>query len=224
MRFGLVLFALSALASPVSAQVVVVEQEQASAQIVERGYVRGQGRGIQYGAHLVSPIYVSTVEPARGRPLDVSAGLGVLGRIGWEFPSGFTLEVFGGLAANGVTRPPGRDDLSDALLRAELGGGLRYMFFNDTALVPFVQVGASFRWFWFDYLDPANMPRSVHAEITGALHGAVGFQIELTPFFGIEAGCAVDYAAWADIFAEPGVVSVMPFLGVTLYVYDERGN
>jgi len=35
---------------------------------------------------------------------------------------------------------------------------------------------------------------------------------------------AVDYTAWADTFAEPGLVSIMPFLGVTLYVYDETGN
>src|SRR5690606_18914111 len=98
------------------------------------------------------------------------------------------------------------------------------MFFNDTAFVPFLQVGASRRWVWFDYLDFANMPRTVDGELTVAVHGVVGFQTELSPYFVIEACCAVDYTAWADTFAEPGLVSIMPFLGVTLYVYDETGN
>ncbi len=225
MRLAAFALALVSFSSVATAQVVVVEEDQVQeTQVVERGYVRGQGRGIQYGAHLVSPVYVTTVQPAAGRPIDVSAGAGLLGRIGWEFPSGFTLEVFGGFAANGVGRPPGFDDMSSAFTRAEVGGGLRYMFFNDTAFVPFVQIGASLRWFWFDYVDAANRVNNVDAELTGAVSGAVGFQIELSPYFGIEAGCAVDYTAWADIFAEPGLVSVMPFVGVTLYVYDETGN
>lgn len=223
--FVLALTGLS-LASTAAAQVVVVEEDQVrEEQVVERGYVRGQGRGIQYGAHLVSPVYVTTVSPAGGHALDLSGGLGLLGRIGWEFPSGFTIEVFGGFAANGVNRPSlFADEMSSAMMRAEVGGGVRYMFINDTAFVPFVQIGGSFRWFWFDYVSFSNMAESISAELTGAVHGAVGFQIELTPYFGIEAGCAVDYTAWADIFAEPGIVSVMPFLGVTLYVYDETGN
>lgn len=219
--------ALSALPSTAAAQVQVVEEDQVpEAQVVERGYVRGQGRGIQYGAHLISPVYLTTVAPpAGGAPLDVSGGLGLHGRVGWEFPSGFTVEVFGGFAANGVWRPDAfADEMSSAFTRVEVGAGLRYMFINDTAFVPFVQVGASFRWFWFDYVDAANDVQAIDAELTGAVHGAVGFQIELSPYFGIELGCAVDYTAWADIFAEPGIVSIMPFAGVTLYVYDETGN
>lgn len=215
------------LASTAAAQVYVVEEEQVrETQVVERGYVRGQGRGIQYGAHLISPVYLTTVAPPGGAdPIAVSGGLGLHGRVGWEFPSGFTIEVFGGFAANGVDRPSAfADSMSSAFTRVEVGAGLRYMFINDTAFVPFVQVGASFRWFWFDYVDVTNRLQEIDAELTAALHGAVGFQIELSPYFGIELGCAVEYTAWADIFSEPGLVSLMPFAGVTLYVYDETGN
>lgn len=212
------------IASTAAAQVEVVEEGDATeTQVVERGYVRGEGRGVQYGAHLVSPVYLSSVTPAAGRDVRVGAGVGLLARIGWEFPSGFTVEAFGGLAANGVDTLE-HDDMSNVLMRAEIGAGFRYMFFNETAFVPFVQLGASLRWHWFDYLDFANSVQAANGDPTAALHAAVGFQIELTPYFGIEAGCMVDYTLWGKTFAEPGFVSLMPFVGVTLYVYDETGN
>ncbi|HJL18474.1 MAG TPA: hypothetical protein RMH99_22610 [Sandaracinaceae bacterium LLY-WYZ-13_1] len=209
------------LASTTAAQVTVVEEEQVEEeQVVERGYVRGQGRGIQYGAHLISPIYLLDVTRAGARDpaayLAVGGGAGVLGRVGWEFPDGFTLEVFGGFAANGIdTRGT---DASNILLRTELGAGGRYMFFNETAVVPFVQVGAGIRWWWFDWTDVAV---EMSAEPTFAIHGAVGVQIELSPYFGIEGGATIDYAFGHEIFGD-GMLAVTPFLGVTLYVYDEN--
>src|SRR5690606_32342763 len=140
----------SLCASPALAQVQVVEQREAEEQVVERGYVRGQGRGVQYGAHFVSPVYVTRVlAPNRGiltapTPIGVDGGLGIQARAGWEFPSGFTLEVQGGLAVNAV--PDADLDMSNAFTRAELGLAARYMFFNDTAFVPFVEVGGALRW------------------------------------------------------------------------------
>lgn len=206
-------------AEPSSVQ--IVEESQASEQIVERGYVRGEGRGVQYGAHFISPIYLTDVRNAAGEDTYPEGGFGLWGRIGWEFPLGFTLEVLGGVAANGVDTLG--TDADPAFMRADIGLGARYMIFNDTAFVPFVQIGGTLRFFFFDWQTSDPSTRQVDGELTGALHGAIGAQIELSPYFGIEAGLAVDYTFAADIFAE-GIVSLMPFLGVTLYVYDETGN
>lgn len=215
---------IAPFASTALAQVVVVDESQApEGQVVERGYVRGEGRGIQYGAHLVSPVYVMPVLAPDETPVGVDAGLGVRARIGWEFPSGFTLEVQGGFAANAI--PNATLEMSNVFTRAEVGGAARYMFFNETAFVPFIEVGGAFRWFFFDWMPAGG--RRVNSSgdgesLTGAVTGAVGAQIELSPFFGIELGCAVDYTFAGGVFAD-GFVAITPFVGVTLYVYDESG-
>lgn len=217
-----VLWATAVLASSAhaSAQVVVVEEaEVEEGLIAERGYVRGVGRGIQYGAHLVSPIYLMPMDRAGGsvERLGHGPGAGLHGRVGWEFPSGLSIELYGGFAFNRVDFVAGEPaDRSHVLSQADIGLGLRYMFFNETAVVPFVQVGAGGRWFWFHW--PGG--DEVNAKGAFALTGAVGLQIELSPFFGIEAGALVDYTFGMDLFRE-GFVSITPFLGVTLYLYDE---
>lgn len=220
--------AFSLGASTASAQVVVVEERDVEEeQVVERGYVRGQGRGVQYGVHLISPVYLTDVTRAGtdgvdpGDRLRVGPGAGLHGRIGWEFPSGLTLEVFGGFAANGVDTQA-LVDVSNVFMRVDLGGGLRYMFFNDSALVPFVGIGAQGSWFKFDWSTTDSSGREVSLSGTLGLHAVLGLQIELSPYFGIEAGCAVDYMFGLDIFGGAGLLAVRPFVGVTLYVYDEN--
>ncbi len=224
---GAALALAALLAAPAArAQVQVVEEGPATeSQVVERGYLRGQGRGVQYGAQLTSPIYVSPVTPggAGAQPVGVGAGAGVLGRVGWEFPSGFTVDLLGGIAANGVNTQ-GHMMMSNVLTRVDVGLAGRYMFFNETAFVPFLQLGATIRWHFFDYIDSANTVQHGTSQLTLALQGGVGFQIELSPFFGIEAGCLVEWAAPGRTFQGPGYFSVLPFAGVTLYVYDETGH
>lgn len=214
--------ALALLSSPALAQVQVIEESEVpEGQIVERGYVRGEGRGLQYGAHLISPVYLTTVESPEGYDLRQGGGFGLWARIGWELPFGFTIEVLGGIAANGVDTA--MLDTSNVFMRGDLGAGVRWMIFNDTAFVPFIQIGGTLRWFFFDWLLADETERAVAGELTGAIHAAAGAQIELSPYFGIEFGVAVDYTFAAEIFAE-GLVSLMPFAGVTLYLYDESGN
>ncbi len=217
----LVVVLVVASAVRASAQVVVVEEEEVGEEvIVERGYVRGVGRGIQYGVHLISPIYLMPMDRGDGVAdrLGHGPGAGLHGRIGWEFPSGFTIEIYGGFALKAVDFVAGEaPDRGHVLSQASVGAGLRYMFFNETAVVPFVQVGAGGRWFWFQWTDG----EPVDAQGTIARTGAVGLQIELSPFFGIEAGALVDYTFGMDVFRE-GFVSITPFLGVTLYLYDEN--
>ncbi len=174
------------------------------------------GRGFQYGAHLVSPIYVTTVRRADEVVLSPNVGFGILARLGWELPAGFSVELVGGFAMNGVDTM-GRTT-SSVLTRTELGGALRYLIFNDSPVVPFVQAGGMLRWFFFQWSD--GIP--AEARLTGALVGAFGAQFEVAPYFAIEAGVAVEYTFESDLFAE-GLFGVLPFLGVTLYVYDSSG-
>ena len=205
------------VASSVAAQVAVVEETDPEARVVERGYVQGQGRGVQYGAQLISPVYLTEMRHAGAtETLNVGPGAGVHARIGWEFPSGFTLEVYGGIGVNGIDTEGAPEEIGDTLTRADVGLGARYMIFNQTAFVPFVQIGIGLRWFFFDW--PSGVEESGAATLP--IHAVVGAQIELSPFFGIELGMAVDYMFGLDVFHE-GVVSIMPFAGVTLYVYDE---
>lgn len=199
------------------AQVTVIEEEEA--EVVERGYVQGQGRGIQYGAHLISPIYVMDMERGGGtrEPLGTSGGGGVRGRIGWEFPSGLSVEVVGGIAFNYVPeRPSEVADRSHVLTQGDILVGGRYAFYNETAFVPFIGLGGGLKLFYFswpdgDVEDPA-------AAFT--IEATVGAQIELSPFFGIELGANVAYTFGHEHF-ETGFISVTPFIGLTLYVYDE---
>lgn len=235
MRFRFASLALSTVlvaglffVSTAAAQVVVVEEQHVpESQVVERGTVRADGRGIQYGAHFISPVYVTRVGATgtspRPTPLTVDGGLGLQARVGWEFPSGFTLELQGGFAVNAL--PEADLEMSNVFTRVDVGAAARYMFFNDTAFVPFVELGAGLRWHFFDWRDASGQLRTAGEQenMTLALKGAVGAQIELTPYFGIEVGCAVDYGFAGPLFAE-GLVSIVPFAGVTLYTYDESGH
>lgn len=204
-------------ANTAAAQVQVVEENQAGSQVVERGYVQGQGRGIQYGAHLVSPILLTDfVRSDVGERILPGGGLGIRARIGWEFPSGFTAEIYGGLGVNGVDTEG--MERSSSLITADVGVGARYMFFNETAFVPFVQLGLGIR--YYDIEWPSGAEEDGDPSITLPLHVAVGAQIELSPYFGIEFGVMADYAVGLDVLQD-GVFVLTPFAGVTLYVYDE---
>lgn len=205
--------------SPVAAraQVEVVEEEEPDRE-VERGQVAEQGRGLQYGAHLLTPIYLTDVRragPGPTLPL-VNPGGGVLARVGWELPAGFSVELQGGVAFNYVDQVA--DAPSHVLTAVDLRAAARYAFLNPSAFVPFVQLGVGARLFWGDWPDDtANLA----AAVVAALHGGVGAQIELTPYFGLELGVLVDYLFAHDLFHEPGIVGLTPFAGVSLYLQDE---
>lgn len=182
-------------------------------------YEQGMGRGLSYGAYLLSPIHATPVERGGGsrEPLGPGAGVGVQVRVGYELPDGFQLELYGGFAFNEIASVPMEDPMrSHVLTHGDVGFGLRYNLLTGTPFIPFARLGAGTRLMFFTWGSDGQAEEFV----TAALDGALGLQIEVAPFFGVEVGALVEYAFGLDAL-EAGVVLVTPFAGVTLYLYDE---
>lgn len=196
------------LPSAARAQVTVVEEEQAEAQIVERGEVR-QGRGGQLGFYLLSPIYATPMRREDRATLPVILpGFAVGMRAGWEFPSGLALEVYLEAGIHGVDNP---DDVGKVMLQGAVGGTIRYLFFNPSAFVPFVQASGDVRALGFRWPDDAEAQG-----ITLDFLGGAGAQVELTAELGIEAGFLVGAMIPGSYFSD-AVLIFHPFAGITIY-------
>lgn len=182
-------------------------------------YRRGMGRGLVYGTSLIAPIYVTSVDRAGGgETLSPGAGAGLHLRLGWEFPDGFTLELYGGIAFTQVARVSTEpSDRSHVWTQGDWALGVRYDLFNDTPLVPFARVGAGFRLLYFTW-GSGDEARPLASIMTG---GTLGVHLELAPYFGIELGVSVDYTFSIEGF-DAGFLAVTPFAGVSLFLFDEN--
>ncbi len=190
----------------------------AAAQEAGRRYEEGMARGFSYGAWLLSPIYAMPLERAGTREsLGPGAGAGLHVRLGYELPEGFLVELYGGFAFTEIAGVPMESPTrSHVLTQGEVGIGLRYNLYTGTPFVPFAQLGGGTRFLFFTWGSDDHRAEVFAAAITFAL----GMQLALAPFFGVELGALVDYTFGMDAF-EAGFVSVSPFLGVTLYLFDE---
>lgn len=186
---------------PQQGGVQVVEQQPAQA-----ADTRQAGRGIEYGAHLIVPIWTDST-------LNLSPGFGVQGRVGWEFPGGLTPELNIGVMFNqwdigdvlGVS-------VSTNLTNFWVGGGLRYAFLNPSAFVPFVGAGIALNvWNCSDCTDSS-------ARLTVSFNGLAGFAYEITQQIALEAGVQVNYSLKGEVFADGTTpLWISPFLGGTFY-------
>ncbi len=186
--------------------VQVVEQQPAE-------QTRQAGRGIEYGAHLIVPIWVDS-------NLNLDPGFGIQGRIGWEFPGGLTVELNLGVMFNGSSVTV-YDPFSMTTTTASgnfnnvwLGAGIRYGFLNPSAFVPFVGVGLAIN----DWGASCDGCIDSSREITLSFNGLAGFAYEISQQIALEAGLQVNYSLKGDVFV--GDVTPMwlsPFLGGTLY-------
>jgi hypothetical protein len=191
-----------------------------------------QGRGVQYGAHVLFPFYVTNpltiAEVDYGGPIETSEvnggfGLGLQGRIGWEFGYGFSVEANIGILFNLLNAQSLESSLSgpadQVLWTFWIGAGLRYAFLNPSAFVPFVGIGLSLN-FW-DLCADADAV--CETNVIGVVPNAtVGFAFEISPWAAIEAGLTANMGLGADAaFGDAGDVEVYltPFAGGTLY-YD----
>jgi hypothetical protein len=180
---------------PNQPQVQVVEQEESYAQ---------QGRGLQYGASLIFPIWLSDLGD------QFNPGVGIAGRIGWEIGGGLSLELGGGITWNGT-----KSDFADAaLLDLFLQVGARYAILNPSRFLPFFQAGIGLN-FW-NYCEAGIC--SDYSEITFGLFGGAGLIYEINMNAALELGLNFQWSAEGDVFAGFGSqFALSPFVGITLY-------
>lgn len=192
-----------------------------------------QGRGIQYGAHVIFPFYVTNPITVTDVDYDGTTalsevnggfGLGLQGRVGWEFGYGFSAELnlgilFNLLNAEAIDGSGFSGSVDQVLWTFWIGAGVRYAFLNPSAFVPFVGVGISLN-FWDLCADSDTV---CETNVIGVVPNAtVGFAFEISPWAAIEAGLTANMGLGADAaFGDAGDVEVYlsPFVGGTLY-YD----
>lgn len=118
-------------APPPGGEVQVVEQAPPQEQ-------RAAGRGIQYGGHLLVSVPLHGVFAQ-----DFGPGFGIHGRIGWELPSGWSVEMNLGFLYMTAQDPDAAVYVDEVAGIGTLYGGVgaRYAFLNPSAIVPFLGVG-----------------------------------------------------------------------------------
>jgi opacity protein-like surface antigen len=168
-----------------------------------------QGRGIEYGGYLTVPIFVGPNADGIG------LGVGLLGRVGWEFGSGFTAELNIGVQYNGATLVgPGGFVFDGGITNISLGAGLRYSFLNASALVPFVGVGIQANLWGVDY----GGGDSYNDSLAFGFNALAGLAYELSADLAIEAGLRWDLTTKDANGLFPAAQSYFsPFIGATLY-------
>lgn len=214
---------------PPAGEVQVVEQAP------EGTETRAAGRGIEYGAHLVVPIPLHGVFSD-----DLGAGIGIHGRIGWELPSGFSLEANIGYMYMSVRDYDlGEVDGDDGFNMLYAGIGGRFAFLNPSAIVPFIGAGLGVNLFYVGTETGFRGRSGQHycgsdfsctlAGMEGAgtfggvgllANGSVGVIYEVTAQAAIEAGVQYNVLVASGAFDEarqPNGGYLTIFAGGTLY-------
>jgi opacity protein-like surface antigen len=193
------------IADPNAQQQGPVVEDQSSNQQAQ------EGRGIEYGAYLTVPIFVGGV---MGDATNV--GVGILGRIGWEFGSGFAAELNIGVQYNGATLVDlGTGSTFDGGVTNVWGGaGLRYSFLNPSALVPFVGLGLQLNFWGAD--DGSGS--TTNDSMAVGFNALAGLAYEVSADLAIEAGLRWDISGKGSNNIPGEATSYLsPFVGATLY-------
>jgi hypothetical protein len=201
----------------------VEQQPPPDGQYVEQQPVEEQsgaeGRGVEYGLHLVVPIFFKE---------GVRPGIGLQLRGGWEFGGGFTAELNIGALINSYG-PVLQDELeargdpeiggrNDGHSNIWIGAGVRYMFFNPSAFVPMVGAGVKLNiWNLCDNDAGDGLICQGSSDVTFGVNGMVGAAYEISPFVAIEAGLQVELSGAMRTFDRRVAMFLLPFVGGTLY-------
>ncbi|MEM9192912.1 MAG: hypothetical protein AAGF12_27300 [Myxococcota bacterium] len=194
-------------------------QQQPQPQPVQQQPTAAEGRGIEYGAHIFVPIFVTETDLP-----DLTPGIGIAGRIGWEFGSGFSAELNLGIQANffGETTDGTGAVIIDSgsLTSFYVGGGIRYAILTALRIVPFFGLGVAAH--FFDGCAEATTGASVCTDtrdVSVAANGVVGLAYEITAAAALEAGAQVNvlFPNGDNTFPRDTQVFVSPFIGGTLY-------
>jgi hypothetical protein len=176
-----------------------------------------QGRGIEYGAHLVVPIWLTKADFESGSlpgddPLRLDPGVGIQGRVGWEFAGGLSTELFLGYSSN-------RFEANEAerLTNLWVGAGMRYSFLNPSAFVPFIGASAQINFWSACAGDPKrDVEVCVDSEASVGVNASFGLIFEATRNIGLEVGAVVHTDVAIDVF-DRFEAYVAPFAGATFY-------
>lgn len=190
-------------------------QQQGAIQVVETGNAGTEnaqtGRGLEYGGHILIPIYPSGIEfKDVAGTVDMNVGIGIQGRIGWEFGQGFAADLNLGGMVNTVQN---NTDLS--LTAGWFGGGVRYSVLNASAVVPFVGAGVQVN-VWTAQYDSGGVIIESDSELTLGLNGIVGVIYEVSPYIGIEVGLQANLSFAGETF-KGSVFWLSPAVGATIY-------
>lgn len=211
---ALLLPAAAGAQQPVAQPVYVAQPApaQGNVQVVEEPAPDVRvGRGIEYGAHLLVPIFLTN------SVWDFDPGIGLQGRIGYEFGA-FTVEGNIGFTFNSLSDFDGW-----AVTDIWLGAGARYSFFNPSAFVPFVGAGLALN-FWGLSVDETGYGdySSTNGKLGLGFNALIGAAYEITAQFAIEAGVQGNYTLPGDFWYDgngdkKGQFWLTPFAGATLY-------
>ena len=199
-------------------------QQPAPVPIAEEPPSRESGRGIEYGGHIIVPIFIADEHP----DITLFPGIGIQGRVGWEFPGGFTTEMNLGVMVNVSDAQfvfDGRDAYDYSITNLWVGAGARYAFYNISAFVPLVGAGIALN-IWnnaitYDDFDGSHTESIGDGAVSLGFNALVGLAIELSSDLAIEAGLQANYTFPPPerlIPAQPKMW-ITPFIGGTLY-YD----
>lgn len=178
-----------------------------------------QGRGIEYGAYLTVPVFLSAL--SSDGEIVPDPGIGLIGRIGWEFGGGFTTELMLGGHANTVTLDASSLFSNFTVTNIFVGAGVRYSFLNASALVPFIGGGLQLN-FWGTDSTEDGVASTTNDFLGFGVNGVAGLAYELSADLAVEAGVRADFSTnpknpdGLALFAQ-GQLVFSPFLGATLY-------
>jgi len=183
-------------------QVIVVEQPYEEAPQEEVEVVDAQtGRGIQYGGHILVPVWLGDAADA------YNIGVGVHLRVGYELGAGLSFE--GGVGLNSNKYKAFDDNLNNLFLT----GGARYAILNPSALVPFLQGGVQAN-LWKTCAAKGNC--SDNREFTIGYYIGTGLVFELNVNAALELGANFHGTTKGDVF-DSSRFWISPFAGITLY-------
>lgn len=177
------------------------------------------GRGIEYGLYLTVPIFVTN--PTGSDVISTSPGIGIIGRVGWEFGSGFAAELNLGVQWNGMSGELLGVTVSGSFTNVFAGAGIRYSFLNPSALVPFVGAGLQLN-FWGADTGSGSGTSTTNDHLALGVNALVGLAYEVSADLALEAGLRTDFTTQGkddagNPFFDGGQVYLSPFIGGTLY-------
>lgn len=197
------------------------QQQQGPAVAEQSGNQQAQeGRGVEYGGYLTVPIFVGANVPD-----GLGAGIGLLGRVGWEFGSGFAAELNIGVQYSTYSGTIGVDTNFDGVIdtfesvdggisNVWGGAGLRYSFLNASALVPFVGAGLQLNFWGIDY----GSGDTYNDSIALGFNALAGIAYEVSADLAIEGGLRWDISGKGSKGPFGSAQSYLsPFVGATLY-------